>query len=336
MRYAWIYLILLFLTFLLPFTSIAQTPEHSDKISTGTSKKKIETLVDKLGASSYQTREQAQTKILQIGAPAVPVLKQYVSSDNPEIRSRVLTILKKLGAWTEIPELAERRAKKYLSVIKEEKLFYNGGRRSSPSIKSWTFRKKIRNVFGKKAPVKPSKYMTAPNMKLLMQQAERSNITVMTNLAFLFRFGPPDTAAPILSRLAKKGKQETKRIALNSLAALNGPFRSAQVQHTILKAIDSNDTGVQREALRATVKLPRKKSIPLLLETLTSNQAHIRFEAFYSLRDMTDQNIYYNAWWKPERRKKRIENWKSWWKKQKSDPSTSSTRTNRGKKSNRE
>ena len=57
----------------------------------------IQQLVADLGADRFATRETAQKKLLAIGAPAVPLLKDAAKSKDPEIRARALEILAQVG-----------------------------------------------------------------------------------------------------------------------------------------------------------------------------------------------------------------------------------------------
>ncbi len=275
-------------------------------------KTRIDRLISRLSAKSYRTRQNAQEKLLEIGSPAVPVLKKHLSTDNPETRNRLLTILRNLGAWKAIPELAKRRVEKYIRLLKQERFFYD--RNNSLHFRSWTFRKQARNVFGRNAPEKPSHYLSPSMVKLLLKKADRSDETLMKNIAFLLRYAPPEPSASSLARLDGSEAAPFRSILFDSLTEVIPNDPSPAVRRMILDGMTNAGPKVQRKALKLAVHLPAEKSVPKLLNALQSNRADVRYQAYFSLREITGQDIYFNAWWKSARRKKKVQQWKNWWR----------------------
>lgn len=58
-------------------------------------REKIGGLIESLGADSITEREDAQTQLIKIGGPAIPLLQEAKNASDPEIQTRVETILKK-------------------------------------------------------------------------------------------------------------------------------------------------------------------------------------------------------------------------------------------------
>lgn len=294
-------------------TSGPEPPPTSQTTLSEAQTKNVRKLIARLSARSYSVRQKARKKLLKIGHPAVPLFKEHLSSDNPETRKQLLSILKKLGAWRAIPELAKERVRKYLTLLKKEKYFYEHD--ENLKFNSWSFKEQARNVFGPDAPEDPSEYLSSSMMNLILQQANRSNTKLMHNIAFLFRFGPPRTAASLLSRLTRTDQQKLQKIAFASLAhVLSDIEPPPHTRASIRRGLQQSDPTVRTEAVKLAGHLPAETIVPLLLDLLESKNADLRYQTYYSLRQVTGHNIYFNAWWDAERRRKTIQKWRTWWK----------------------
>ncbi|MFP4106843.1 MAG: hypothetical protein ACLFVU_12235 [Phycisphaerae bacterium] len=64
-------------------------------------RQKVAKLVPQLGAESFVDREKATTELKSIGKPAIPMLKRYLSTNDPEIRQRIKAIIRELGGKVE-------------------------------------------------------------------------------------------------------------------------------------------------------------------------------------------------------------------------------------------
>ena len=75
----------------------------------------IDALVQKLGSSSYQERQDASTALRRIGLPAREALEKAVQSNDPEIRIRAAAILRdiKHGINPTWPEDVRRKVRDY-------------------------------------------------------------------------------------------------------------------------------------------------------------------------------------------------------------------------------
>jgi len=75
--------------FLLFFT-IAAGP------ATAPAPKEVDALIAQLGHDDFRIREEASTKLQKIGKPAIPSLKQAMSSADPEVQSRAEMLIKRI------------------------------------------------------------------------------------------------------------------------------------------------------------------------------------------------------------------------------------------------
>jgi hypothetical protein len=65
------------------------------------SPEKISKLIDKMGSSDFEDREEAQKQLDAIGEPALEALKKAMSSDDTEVRRRAEELIKKIEKRTE-------------------------------------------------------------------------------------------------------------------------------------------------------------------------------------------------------------------------------------------
>ena len=60
----------------------------------------VEKLIAQLGAESYEDRQKASKKLLDLGKSIVPMLQKHLTSSDPEVRQRIEDILEQLGGKT--------------------------------------------------------------------------------------------------------------------------------------------------------------------------------------------------------------------------------------------
>ncbi|MBL7221138.1 MAG: hypothetical protein ISS69_13555 [Phycisphaerae bacterium] len=68
----------------------------------------IEKLVAQLGAESYEDRQKASKKLLELGKSIAPMLRKHLISSDPEIRQRIEDILEQLGSGSAAPATPTR------------------------------------------------------------------------------------------------------------------------------------------------------------------------------------------------------------------------------------
>jgi len=66
-------------------------------------REEIEKLVAQLGAESYEDRQNASKKLLELGNSIVPMLRKHLTSSDPEVRQRIEDILEQLGSGSVAP-----------------------------------------------------------------------------------------------------------------------------------------------------------------------------------------------------------------------------------------
>ena len=91
--------LILILMLLAATASIGQLPATRP---TATDRPAIERLIADLGSESWDTRESAHNRLIEIGQPAVRSLRAAAKSDDPEIRMRVPMILKAIDDAREV------------------------------------------------------------------------------------------------------------------------------------------------------------------------------------------------------------------------------------------
>ena len=99
----------LLISFTFLFTSLAQED--------------IKKLVDQLGASSHEEREEATEKLWKLGSKAIAELDKAAKSDDPEVKDRAKKLLQriKLGIQPGMAKDAVAKLEKYSNSSKEEK-----------------------------------------------------------------------------------------------------------------------------------------------------------------------------------------------------------------------
>ncbi|MCM8538755.1 MAG: hypothetical protein NE328_00615 [Lentisphaeraceae bacterium] len=83
----------------------------------------VKKLVDQLGASSHDEREEATKKLWELGPKAIPELDKAAKSDDPEVKDRAQKLLQriKLGIQPDMAKDAVEKLEKYSNSSKEEK-----------------------------------------------------------------------------------------------------------------------------------------------------------------------------------------------------------------------
>lgn len=89
----------------------------------------VDMLVEQLGHKTWQTRELASKRLIEIGEPAIPQLKAAVDDDNLERRWRVRQVLIALGALVDPEVLAKVRALLAITIDERQGLPQRTGAR---------------------------------------------------------------------------------------------------------------------------------------------------------------------------------------------------------------
>src|SRR4051812_43483250 len=82
------------LSFLILLACIAAGPTTAP--TPAPSPKELDRLIANLGNDDFRVREEATHKLYKIGKPAIPALRQALSSDDPEVQSRAQLIIKRI------------------------------------------------------------------------------------------------------------------------------------------------------------------------------------------------------------------------------------------------
>ena len=75
--------------------------DRTEALPTRDMQEKVEKLIAQLGAESYKDREAATKALVEMGAMIIPFLKKRINNPDPEIRTRIVLILEKLGVNVE-------------------------------------------------------------------------------------------------------------------------------------------------------------------------------------------------------------------------------------------
>jgi hypothetical protein len=88
--------IFLFVVFLLTFFGPVSFAQEAKKEQDSPDRQRIQQLIRDLASEDFRVREKATEELQKVGGPAVQFLKEALKSDDPEVRWRAESILKKM------------------------------------------------------------------------------------------------------------------------------------------------------------------------------------------------------------------------------------------------
>jgi hypothetical protein len=195
--------LILILMLLAATASMGQLPATRP---TATDRPAIERLIADLGSESWDTRESAHKRLIEIGRPAVRSLRAAARSDDPEIRMRAPIILK---AINDAREVCVKELGKVPQPFKDVHLFVSpNGERVAYNLNLGG--KQILVCDGKEGPAWDSILYVGPysrDSKRLPYQAKKDG------KAFIVFVGEEDTPLPVPEALLALYSPDGKRVA---------------------------------------------------------------------------------------------------------------------------
>ncbi|KAF0242954.1 MAG: PBS lyase HEAT domain-containing protein repeat-containing [Planctomycetota bacterium] len=266
--------------------------------------KKIGELIEKLGSSDWDERAAAAKELEAIGKPAADALKKAMdSADDPEVKVSAKRLLQKMGAL-QAAEMTDESFDEMLELLRSQDgvAWYS----SSPKPYFYLYQLNEKPEWSEALKGKA----LAPRLAKALGD-ESGNLK--RNVCYLLAEMVAPEVAPQIAKLLKDEEMMTRAIAAYSLGKLGNP----EVVDQVIVALSDGEKQVQRAAAMALETLPSASAIEPLLGAMASEDPHLRFQAYYSLRSLTGQKFRFNAFMGPDSRKDSLKVIEEWWGKNK-------------------
>jgi hypothetical protein len=272
--------------------------------SGGGDDKKIGELIEKLGSSDWDERAAAEKELEGIGKPAAEALKKAMDgADDPEVKVRAKRLLQKMGAL-QGAEMTDEQFEEMLELLRSQ----DGVAWYSSSPKPYFYLYQLNEKPEWSEALKGKKL--APRLAKALSD-ESGNLK--RNVCYLLGEMSAPEVAPQVAKLLKDEEMMTRAIAAFAL----GKLGNAEVVDQVIVALSDAEKQVQRAAAMALETLPSASAIEPLLGAMASDDAHLRFQAYYSLRSLTGQKFRFNAYLGADSRKESLKVIEEWWGKNK-------------------
>ena len=93
-----------------------------------------------------------------------------------------------------------------------------------------------------------------------------------------------------------------------------GETKDSRVVPHLLPMLKDEDLFVRMATSHVLVDLNAKLAVPNLIDTLEDDSSPVREAAMVALRDLTNQNFQFEPLGSESARKKRVAEWRNWWK----------------------
>jgi hypothetical protein len=123
----------------------------------------------------------------------------------------------------------------------------------------------------------------------------------------------PDGGTPPWDGLLPDLAHTNAGLRLDAVYAL-GETKDSRVVPHLVSMLKDEDLFVRMATTHVLVDLDAKLAVPNLIDTLEDDSSPVREAAMVALRDLTSQNFQFEPLGTNTARKKRIDDWRSWWK----------------------
>tara|TARA_R110002126_G_scaffold86474_13_gene208771 strand:- start:5504 stop:6688 length:1185 start_codon:yes stop_codon:yes gene_type:complete len=123
----------------------------------------------------------------------------------------------------------------------------------------------------------------------------------------------PDGGKPPWDGLLADLAHSNSGLRLDAVYAL-GETKDSRVVPHLLPMLKDEDLFVRMATSHVLVDLNAKLAVPNLIDTLEDDSSPVREAAMVALRDLTNQNFQFEPLGSESARKKRVAEWRNWWK----------------------
>lgn len=264
---------------------------------------KITELIAELGSEDWDSRAEAEKKLVEIGKPAIEPLKHEMeTAKDPEVKVAAKRILQKLGALP-AAEMTDEQFEEMLELLRSQDgvSWYGHGK---PYFYLYQLNEKPEWNEALKGKV------LAPRLAKALDD-ESGNLK--RNAAYLLGEMGATEQATAVAKLLKDEEAMTRAVAAYSLGKMGNP----EVADVVVLALSDNEAKVKCAAAIALENLPSAAAIEPLLGAMASDDAELRFQAYFSLRSLTGQAFRFNAYKGADERKASLKAIEDWWAKNK-------------------
>jgi hypothetical protein len=287
-----------------------ELPKDADKFIAG--------LIDDLSSDEHAKRDAATQKLKGIGRPAVPALVKALSENtDPEVKSRAEEVLLFLKAYDAFPGLLDRKVGGIVEELKktfetEQGRWISHWQANQDGL--WNIEPSMyMPMFA--APVDMEVLESPEGLRKFASLLTSQNLQPITRQNMAFMLAQRDTAS-CSAELQKAFETAEQEIKWFSLIAL-GRCTDAKAREIVIKNLESEQLGLRRSAFLAAERSTDAALIPALLKALDHKSVETKFNAAFTLDQLTKGAIKVNVFLSAAERDAQVKAANEWWDKNK-------------------